>query len=86
MIANSPPSMRRGTGLITAPTVQPGVGAKLAGAIRTVNAAWHRLPAERRPPIRRITTRSDAEVDATFAAGDRAYARAAIEARARWLA
>ena len=63
----------------------PGINAELAGAIRAVNAAYHRLPEDRRPEPPSWDALSR-EVDAACAAGDRSGALAAIRAwSGHWL-
>jgi len=66
-------------------TAMVGVRAELAAAVRAVNAAYARLPQERRPDPAGYDA-LDGEVDAAFAAGDRERALVVIRAwRDRWL-
>jgi hypothetical protein len=65
----------------------PSIRAELAAAVRAVNAAFHRLPADVQDHLDVRTDPVEAEVDKAILAGDRECALAAIRAwREHWLA
>lgn len=59
---------------------QPSVRSELAAAVRKVNAAFARLPAEAQGQVDVAVDPVEAEVDAAILAGDRDRAIAAIRA------
>lgn len=64
----------------------PTIRAELAAAVRAVNAAYFRLPAEAQDKIDPRADPVEAEVNAAILADDRARAMAAIRAwRGYWL-
>lgn len=69
------------------PRSEPSVRAELAAAVRAVNAAFARLPAEAQAAIDPTTDPCEREIEAAMQAGDRDRAMAAVRAwRGYWLA